>query len=1091
MANLYGEKYYKNYGSVGLEMDYESEHFKLFFMGIAKKIVADFSPQSVLDVGCAWGYLVSELRDLGVEAYGIDISPYAISRVREEVKPFCALSSATSDLPAHFPNRYDLVVSIETLEHMHEEESLAVIGKMCSYSDKVIISSSPDDITEPTHFNVQQPEYWAKRFATNGFFKNVNYRVDYISKDAALFERSNDVSRVVENYERSMRLMFNRFVGEESSKTKKADLIVSALYLDVGKGFEEDTMIEVTVSGNCFRYQMNVMSNLSSLRFDPLDGIPCVVYDLKVTSNNGSLIFTNLNGCKLWRYDFFLTKDPQFEIKIPTGTTWVLIEASIYPIPVEDTGMLVSVNEMLKYRKEQKMKIRELIQETKEYQVKILELDKEADKLQDKIIKLYRDSEESKAKVLELNKEAEECQAKIQELNHEAEVRQFKIIQLGKEACVSQTKIQELNNGAEKLQDKNNELCLILRATEARLMAIQNSTFWSLTKPVRVSLDFIKFFLKNFPLTGLLYKGLRNIKHNGFKATWHQVKRRLFVNQEKQAKKITAKAFDLSEKESLTQRTKIFPMEVKFSIITPLFNTPKDFLTEMLDSVLNQTYQNWELCLVDGSDNHHRHVEKICETYVKKDKRVVYKKLKKNEGISGNTNHALKMATGEYLAMLDHDDIIHPSALYEMMCTICEENADLLYTDEAIFPVSPTQSTPAFKPDYAPDTMRSQNYMTHFCVYSRDLLDKAGCYDSRFDGSQDYDMILRLTEIAKKIAHIPKLLYFWRIHQDSTCDNLSAKPYALVAARKAITEHLMRLDIPALVQEAEIEGMHRVRYEIHGEPLISVIIPNKDHLHDLKICIESILGRTSYKNFEVVIVENNSVSKEIFDYYEILKNSEHIKVVTWNGQFNFSAINNFGVEQANGEYVVLLNNDTEIITHDWLQEMLMFAQREDVGAVGAKLYYKDGTIQHAGVVVGLGGVAGHSHKHFPRDHPGYMGRLKIAQNMSAVTGACIMARRDVYTQVGGLDEKFAVAFNDVDFCMRLRKMRYLVVFTPFAELFHHESKTRGDEDTQQKQTRFLGECNLFRMRWAKELDKGDPYYNPNLTLDREDFSYRV
>lgn len=587
----------------------------------------------------------------------------------------------------------------------------------------------------------------------------------------------------------------------------------------------------------------------------------------------------------------------------------------------------------------------------------------------------------------------------------------------------------------------------------------------------------------------LIVKGIKSLFCSGLHATLSRVKQR--IRRKFQNRKLANKPLFTGEELDAQRRVK-FEMDIRFSILVPLYNTPEKFLREMIQSVLDQTYGGWELCLADGSDEEHTDVGRICREYAKKDSRILYKKLENNMGISGNTNACIDMATGDYLALLDHDDLLHPAALFEMMKAICEENADFIYTDENTFRNAPKDAyCPHFKPDFAPDTLRSYNYICHFTAFDRKLLDRAGGgFRTEFDGSQDYDLILRLTEQAEEIVHIPKILYYWRSHANSVASVVSAKPYALNAAKKALTQHLERTGLKGTVFDAEIPSTYRIAYQIQGKPLISILIPNKDHVQDLKECLDSVIEKSTYRNWEIIIIENNSTEKETFAYYQEIQKDSRFRVVTWSGEFNFSAINNFGAQCAHGEYILLLNNDVEVITPDWLEQMLMFAQRKDTGAVGAMLYYPDDTVQHAGVVLGIGGVAGHPHKHFPRDHNGYLFRLKIAQNYSCVTAACLLTRREVWDEVNGLDEVFKVAFNDVDMCMRIRKAGYLIVWTPFAELYHHESKSRGLEDTPEKRKRFAGEVCLFQTRWAKELAAGDPYYNPNLTLDREDFSLK-
>ena len=584
-------------------------------------------------------------------------------------------------------------------------------------------------------------------------------------------------------------------------------------------------------------------------------------------------------------------------------------------------------------------------------------------------------------------------------------------------------------------------------------------------------------------------KILQMVKEEGVTVFWHKAKRKVRTAIQNF---VFAHTPVYTKKDLRRQRETKFSSRIRFSILVPLYNTPEKYLREMIQSVLDQTYSDWELCLADGSDSEYDDVRRICQDYAAKDSRICYQKLEKNEGISGNTNACMDMATGDYLALFDHDDLLHPAALFEVMRAVCEKNADFIYTDETTFHrVKKDALQPHFKPDFSPDTLRSYNYICHFTVFSRELLNAVGGgFRSEFDGSQDYDLMLRLTEQAQRIVHIPKILYYWRSHANSVASDVSAKPYTVEAAKSAMAQHLERVGLKGTVLDAKVPSTYRIAYEIEGVPLISILIPNKDHIPDLKKCINSVREKSTYQNWEIIIIENNSTEEETFSYYAEIQKDNRIRVVTWNGEFNFSAINNFGAQYAKGEYILLLNNDIEVITPDWLEQMLMFAQREDVGAVGAMLYYPDDTIQHAGVVLGIGGVAGHSHKCFPRNHRGYMFRLTLAQNYSCVTAACTLMRRKVWDEVGGLDEAFKVAFNDVDLCMRIRKAGYLVVWTPFAELYHYESKSRGLEDTPEKQARFDGEVARFQSRWAAELEAGDPYYNPNLTLTREDFSLK-
>ena len=545
------------------------------------------------------------------------------------------------------------------------------------------------------------------------------------------------------------------------------------------------------------------------------------------------------------------------------------------------------------------------------------------------------------------------------------------------------------------------------------------------------------------------------------------------------------------------QKNTVFDRMVKVSVLTPLWNTPENFLREMIESVQAQTYQKWELCLADGSDDAHAYVGEICREYAAKDSRIVYKKLEKNGGIAENTNRCLEMATGEFVAPFDHDDLLHPCVLYEYVKVINEKDADYIYCDEATFKNGDVNQmiTMHFKPDYAIDNLRANNYICHFSMFDKKLLEGTELYRTKFDGSQDHDMILRLTDKARNVVHVPKLLYYWRQHAGSVSSGVEAKPYVVESARGAVADHLRRHGFAnfKITSTRAFETIFKITYEIIGEPKISIIIPNKDHVEDLRRCITSIIEKSTYDNYEIIVVENNSETREIFAYYEELANNPAVKIITYKGDFNYSAINNLGVSEASGEYVLLLNNDIQIITVNWMEELLMYAQRPDVGAVGAKLYYPDKTIQHAGVVIGLGAhrTAGHVHYRQKRENLGYMGRLCYAQNMSAVTGACLLVKKALYEEAGGLDESFAVSLNDVDFCLKLRRLGYLNVFTPFAEAYHYESASRGSDMTGEAAARYNAESARFREKWKAELEAGDPYYNPNFSLDKSDFSLRV
>lgn len=546
-----------------------------------------------------------------------------------------------------------------------------------------------------------------------------------------------------------------------------------------------------------------------------------------------------------------------------------------------------------------------------------------------------------------------------------------------------------------------------------------------------------------------------------------------------------------NDEELEEQKKYKFEIQPKISIIVPMYNTPVKFFEELVDCLINQTYSNWELCLADGSPEQNHELDSIIE----KDKRIKYKFLNENKGIPGNTNAALSLATGDYLALLDHDDTLPLFCLYEIVKCINENtNVEFIYSDEdKIVGKKAERRDPYFKPDFSPDTLRANNYITHLSVFKKSLMDKIGGFRDDYNGAQDFDVIIRATENTKNIVHIPKILYHWRVHENSTAMAAGAKPYAYEAGQRVVEDHLKRIGAKGTVKPGgDIPGIYEVEYDVIGNPKVSILIPNKDGIKLLKKCVESILKLTTYENYEIVVIENNSENDETFEYYKKLEQNEKIRVIKYPDKgFNYSRIINFGVRNCDSEFVMQLNNDTELLTPDWLQKFIGYCQREDVGAVGARLYYGDKSIQHAGIVVGICGLAANMLPGLPKGVHAYFGKDCLIQNVSAVTGACLFAKRSIYEEVGFMDEEnFVIAFNDVDFCLKIREKGYKIIYNPYIELMHYESKSRGYENTPEKQERFERESNNFKNKWKEVIEKGDPYYNPNLSLTTADYAVK-
>ena len=629
---------------------------------------------------------------------------------------------------------------------------------------------------------------------------------------------------------------------------------------------------------------------------------------------------------------------------------------------------------------------------------------------------------------------------------------------------------------------------------------------------IRSNIEKVKFYIKRYGFFSTLKKVFKRI---------FKIKENRKTNQE--AYQIWIEKNTPNEDELEKQKTTKFTYAPKISVVVPMYNTDEKFFQDLIESLNNQTYANWELCLADGSPKKNENLEK----YYEKNKKIKYNFLGKNEGISENTNEAIKMATGDYVGFLDHDDILSEEALFQVVKVINQDlKTDFIYTDEDKIDENYERFEPYFKPDYSPETLECNNYITHFVVVKKEIIEKIGKLNSEFNGAQDFDFVLRATKVANKITHISKVLYHWRVHKNSTAYIADTKNYAFEAGKKVIEADLKREGKSATVEFGqEVPGIYKIKYEVIGNPKVSILIPNKDNIKLLKKCITSILKFTTYENYEINIIENNSEKKETFKYYEELVKNSKIKILNFNkhtvfdingekslenktlnkdleknnieknienietkenelqkvSEFNYSALINFGVKNVDAEFVLQLNNDTKLITKDWLEIFIGYAQNSEIGAVGARLYYEDKTIQHAGIIVGVSGIAGNALVNLPYGKHAYFGREAATRNVLAVTGACLFARRSLYYEVGFMDEKeFKVAFNDVDFCLKLYENGYRNVYNPYIELIHYESKSRGYEISEEKEERFEKEANNFKRKWSKYI-KYDPYYNKNLS----------
>lgn len=596
---------------------------------------------------------------------------------------------------------------------------------------------------------------------------------------------------------------------------------------------------------------------------------------------------------------------------------------------------------------------------------------------------------------------------------------------------------------------------------------------------IKNNLNKVKYYFRRY--------GFLEVSKKIFKRLFH-IKENRKTNQEQY--KIWMEKNNLTCEEIVKQKEYIFKFSPKISIVVPMYNTDEIFFKELIESLENQTYSNWELCLADGSEKQNENLKQ----YYEKNDKIKYKFLNENKGISENTNAAIDMAIGEFVGFLDHDDLLAQDALFEMVKVINEnKDVEFIYSDEDKIDEKYERFEPYFKPDYSPETLACNNYITHFVVVKKELIDRIGKLNSEFNGAQDFDFVLRATKEAKKVVHISKILYHWRVHKSSTANVADSKPYAYEAGKRVVEEHVKRLGKKAQVEDGQdVPGIYKIKYEIEGNPKVSILIPNKDNINLLKTCIDSILKLTTYKNYEIVVIENNSEKRETLKYYNEISKNEKIRIVNSGiKEFNYSAIINFGVKNALGEFILQLNNDTKILNPDWLECMIGYAQNKEIGAVGARLYYEDKTIQHAGIIVGLSGIAGNQLVNLPYGKHAYFGRESATRNVAAVTGACLFSRKELYEEVGFMDEeKFKVAFNDVDFCLKLLEKGYRNIYNPYVELIHYESKTRGYEYTKDKEDRFNKESENFKLKWKKYIDY-DPYYNINFTRNTCNYDINI
>jgi len=942
-SSLYDAYYFSH----GCGMPYErNEHWLTFFGAIADSIVQEIQPDSVLDAGCAMGFLVEALRQRDVEAFGVDISEYAIEKIHPDIQPFCWVGSVVQP----FPRKYDLIVCIEVLEHMTPWDAEQAIINFCQHSDDILFSSTPFDYKEATHFSVRPLEHWASLFARQGFYRDVDFDASFITPWAVRFQRRRDsLPRIIQDYERN----FWRLWKENTD--------LRSLTLDMRN--------ELAAKERHIQYSQETLHDQIQTLHDQIQTL----------------------------HDQIQEKDS--------------IIAELHKKEREQRQASICLSDQL-VEKEQILVDRNKV--IKEFGMRIAEQNQEIHKLHrlmankeraNRTMSLHID--EIEASIIQKNEHIAYLEQLVKQIQSGRVMRLMQAVQVAKQ--------HGLRSGLNVFRDKVDEV---------------HST---VCKEQPSALDAYQVWITENEPDGT----------------------------------------ELNQQRYESQNFTYLPV---MSIIIPVYNPLPQILRETIESVVAQTYIRWELYLVDGNSGVPG-VRATIEEFCHRDRRIHAKYLDQNLGISGNTNAALSLVRGDFIVLLDHDDLLAPNMLYEVVKLLqTDMEADIIYYDEdKISADGMIRRDPWFKPAaWSPDLLLSTNYLMH-SVVRRSLFIDVGGLDSAMDGAQDWDLALRLTDKTQNIAHISKVLYHWRQVEGSAARDANAKPWAFEAQARCIVAHLQRIGIeqPRVIFPAL--GRVRVIWPTTGAK-ISIIIPTKDKPELLQACLSSILNQTTYRNYEIVLVDTGSVLTETHHYYDQLNSDSRIRIVKYTGSFNFSAVNNLGVSHAQGDILLFLNNDTEILVADWLEELVGWVERPDVGVVGCKLIRPDKTIQHAGIIMGLEGHGSHVFDGNHEDCYGIFGSSEWYRNYQAVTGACMMLRRDVFEQLGRFDEVYQVGYSDIELCLAAIKAGYRVVYTPFARLLHHEGGTRGFKVP-------VSDVLRASVRLFSFVESGDPFYNCNLSYN--------
>ncbi|MFN2431361.1 MAG: glycosyltransferase [Gemmatimonadota bacterium] len=939
-----------------------------FFNGIARRLAKEIAPESVLDVGCAMGLLVEALRDLGVPAYGIDVSRYAIDGVRADVKSHCHVAGVLDDLPPDLPPRFGLVTCIEVLEHLPPQQAGAAVSRLCAWSDDVLFSSSPDDFGEPTHQNVRSAAHWLRLFAAEGFHLDHDFDASFVSPQAFRVRRrplaAPDIvagyGRALDERQREVRALREKLAaGRELEKSLRAALESSP---DQAPGSPRERALE---------------------------------------------------------------------------------ERSA----------------------EQARRIQEL-----ERQLQVV-TERDAD---------------ARAALREERAAGHEGQRRLGVLEERLTASRHRQRQLAADLEQTRAQWEMFEEEARRLTDDRDRLRRELDLATQRLEFVLETAGWKLVERFAHSMQRMaprgsrrqRFYRRGVALVqATLSRGIADVARHGLQTSdLTSAVEPAVAAADGYALWIQRHEPDAAELARQRERAAAWDDRPRISVVTAVLDPPADVLERTIESVLQQSYREWEYVLVDGGCRDAA-VGRLLD-WAAAQPQVALLRLPQNLGIAGNQNAGFRETAGDFVGFLDHDDVLQPYALYEFARLLRSDRAlDLVYSDEDKLDAGGRRVEPFFKPDWSPELLLSMNYITHFTLIRRSLLEELGGFREGYEGSQDYDLLLRATERARMIGHVPWPAYSWRKIAGSAAADRMAKPQAHEAGRLALASAVERRGWDATAEESPVLPLlYRVRFRVPARPRVSILIPTRDRVHLLERCVHSIEEKTAYESYEILILDNESVEPETHEY---LAGSPHRRIECAM-PFNYAAINNRGAGEARGELLLFLNNDVEVISAGWLEALVEHAQRPEIGAVGARLLFPNGRIQHAGVVMGVGGTANHAFLNHPRKDPGYAAFALAVRNCSAVTGACLMMRASLFRELGGFREELRVAYNDIDLCLRAGAAGYRVVYTPYAELYHYEGASRG-------RLHPLADEARMRELWSSLLEAGDAYYNPNLSLLHPDF----